>query len=202
MFSEVFFEEAVRSGTWASIQAEVAFALPKPADFASDEAYQKAYAEFLRAITKTKSYKQYVQEKIEKSERASSLIGNMYTSSIFLALISTFEADLKDGIDLTGVRFGFFGYGSGSKSKVFEGEVQAGWKQVVERWKLMDRLEARHAIDYLTYEALHRKQLKESVGEVYGEFYLDAVNQEPGNYTGARTYRWKYEHKRALVPNV
>ena len=66
----------------------------------------------------------------------------------------------------------------------------------------MHRLEARHAIDYVTYEALHRKQLKESVGEVCGEFYLDAVNQEPGNYTGARTYRWKYEHKRALVPNV
>ena len=202
MFSEVFFEEAVKSGTWADIQAEVAFAQPKPGDFNSDEAYQNAYSEFLRAITKTRSYRQYVQDKIEKSERASSLIGNMYTSSIFLALVSIIESDLRDGVELGGARIGFFGYGSGSKSKVFEGEVQPAWREVAEGWRLMDRLKERQAIPYATYEALHRKQLKQSVGDISGEFYLDAVNQEPGNYTGARTYRWKYERTPKLVPHV
>lgn len=202
MFSEVFFEESVKSGAWESIQSEVASAQPRPADFTSDEAYQKAFAEFLRLITKTKSYKQFVQEKIEKSERASSLIGNMYTSSIFLALISTLEEDFREGIDLSGSRVGFFGYGSGSKSKVFEGEVQPGWRKVVARWGLMDRLRNRQPIDYGTYERLHKKLIKESVAGVTGEFYLDAVNQESGNYTGARTYRWRYEHQKELVTSV
>ena len=153
----------------------------------------------MRAITKTKSYRNYVQEKIEKSERASSLVGNMYTSSIFLALVSTLEADLKEGVALEGRRIGFFGYGSGSKSKVFEGEVQAQWKEVAAQWNLFDRLSERLPIDYATYEGLHRKTLQESVGGVSGEFFLDTVNQEPGNYTGARTYGWQFEKKTDLI---
>lgn len=199
MFSEVFFEEARKSGKWTEIQSEVAFAQPSAGDFSSEEAYQEAYGQFLRAITKTKSYRNYVQEKIEKSERASSLVGNMYTSSIFLALVSTLEADLREGVALEGRRIGFFGYGSGSKSKVFEGEVQAQWKEVAAQWNLFDRLSERLPIDYATYEGLHRKTLQESVGGVSGEFFLDTVNQEPGNYTGARTYGWQFEKKTDLI---
>ncbi len=199
MFSEVFFEEARKSGKWSEIQSEVAFEQPVAGDFSSDEAYQEAYAQFLRAITKTRSYRNYVQEKIEKSERASSLVGNMYTSSIFMALVSTMEADYREGFALEGHKIGFFGYGSGSKSKVFEGEVQPQWREVISQWRLMDRLNERLPIDYPTYEALHRKTLRKSVGGVSGEFYLDTVNQEPGNYTGARTYRWQLDKKPDLI---
>ena len=66
------------------------------------------------------------------------------------------EADNHEGIDLSGKRLGFFSYGSGSKSKVFEGQVQEGWQEVVQGFRLSQKLEERKEIDYETYEKLHR----------------------------------------------
>ena len=202
MFSEIFFEDAVKSGKWAEIAKETAMEQPTPEAFDSFEAYEAAYSNFLRAITKTKAYRTFVDQKIEKGERASSLIGNMYTSSIFLALMSLLEADLTEDNSLDGSAIGFFAYGSGSKSKVFEGIVQPQWRQVVQRWRIMERLNERHALDYPTYEKLHRQAIKESVGTVAGEFYLHQVNDEPGNYTGARRYQWRFARKSDHVASV
>ncbi|MEZ4948984.1 MAG: hydroxymethylglutaryl-CoA synthase [Saprospiraceae bacterium] len=89
--------------------------------------------EYLRLITKTKSYKSFVKEKLEKAQRASSEIGNMYACSIFLALMSTLEEDLNEGVELEGKNFD--SHGSGSKSKVFEGTIISGWKEVVQNFK-------------------------------------------------------------------
>ncbi|MEN0049836.1 MAG: hydroxymethylglutaryl-CoA synthase, partial [Bacteroidota bacterium] len=80
-----------------------------------------------------------------------------------MALMSTLNADLEENANLEGKQLGFFGYGSGSKSKVFEAEVQPEWKTVVENFKLNDKLENRNEIDYKTYEQLHRKRLGQSV---------------------------------------
>ena len=46
---------------------------------------------YRRAVSKTEAFKQFVEDRIEKGQRASSLIGNQYTGSIFLALMSTFR---------------------------------------------------------------------------------------------------------------
>lgn len=202
MFSEIFFEDAVKSGKWAEIAKETAMEQPTPEAYDSFEAYEAAYGNFLRAITKTKAYRTFVDQKIEKGERASSLIGNMYTSSIFLSLMSLLEADLTEGASLDGAAIGFFAYGSGSKSKVFEGIVQPQWKQVAQRWRLMDRLNERQPLDYPTYENLHRQTATASVGVIAGEFYLHQVNNEPGNYTGARSYQWHFARKSDPVTSV
>jgi hydroxymethylglutaryl-CoA synthase len=132
-----------------------------------------------------------VSARIEKGERASSLVGNLYTSSLFLALMSLLEADFQEGCELRGLRLGFFAYGSGSKSKVFEGEVQARWREVTGRFHLAERLENRKAIGYRTYEALHRGRRTRPAGPVEGRFLLDRVETEPGNYLGARSYAWQ-----------
>lgn len=202
MFSEIFFEDAVKSGRWQEISKEMTLQQPEPESFDSFEAYEAAYANFLRAITKTQAYRRFVDQKIEKGERASSLIGNMYTSSIFLAVMSLLEADMEEGSSLEGSAIGFFAYGSGSKSKVFEGIVQPQWKQIVQRWKVMQGLNQRHELDYLTYEKLHRQTLTDSVHAIAGEFYLHQVNSEPGNYTGARSYQWKLAKKTDPVTSI
>lgn len=191
MFSEVFMEEAKRRGDWKLVAAELPVEEPRREDFESEQEYDKAYAGFLRAITKTPAYRQFVRARIEKGERASSLVGNLYTSSLFLALMSLLEADFQEGCELRGLRLGFFAYGSGSKSKVFEGEVQARWREVTGRFHLMERLENRKAIGYRTYEALHRGRRTRPAGPVEGRFLLDRVEAEPGNYLGARSYAWQ-----------
>jgi hydroxymethylglutaryl-CoA synthase len=165
------------------------------ADAYSDrDEYIEHCADFLRAVTKTRPYQQFVAEKIARGERASSLVGNLYTGSIFLALMSTLEADLQDKIELSGEHITFFAYGSGSKSKVFTGKVQPDWRQVVSRFGLMDRLAHRQAIDYPTYEALHRGQLEDNVAlHQAGSFFLADIQDdgEDANSHGARMYGYR-----------
>ena len=191
MFPEVYLIEAKATGGWAAMAKEYGLEEPVRENFPDEEAFEKATAQFLRNISKTDAYRIFVQEKIAAGERASSLAGNLYTASIFLALMSTLETALEQGQELEGRRFGFFSYGSGSKSKVFEGQLQAGWKVTTGRFHLMERLAQRSAIDYYTYEQLHRGQAAESAAPVQGEFYLKEICREKGVREGARTYGWK-----------
>jgi hydroxymethylglutaryl-CoA synthase len=194
MFAEVFMIESQQRGDWASLEEELNMDRPSPGQFNTNEEYEKAYSAYLRAITKTARYKRFINEKIEKGERASSLVGNLYTSSILLSLMSTLEAALEEDRDISGTTFGFFAYGSGSKSKVFTGIVQEGWKSIVGRFGLFQSLASRTPIDYPTYEQLHRKRSSESVANPSGVFSLVSVCDEPGVQKGARTYRWMPQH--------
>jgi hydroxymethylglutaryl-CoA synthase len=199
MFSEVFMIEARRRGDWDALQAELNMEKPKIEDFVEGPDYEKAYNKFLRAITKTDRYRHFVKEKIAKGETASSLVGNLYTSSILLSLVGTLEAALEEERDLTDTTFGFFAYGSGSKSKVFTGVLQPQWREITSRFGLFDKLNQRTTINYEQYERLHRKQQKESVLKPAGTFYLEAVCQEKSVNEGARTYSWAVNSKQLTV---
>lgn len=118
---------------------------------------------FLKAVSKTPEYKAFVEQKIEKGERASSDVGNIYTGAIYLSLASTLESDLISGADLEGSIFGFFAYGSGAKSKVFEGVIQPGWKEIVSGFGLFEMLGKRKKISFPQYEHLHRGTLLQSL---------------------------------------
>jgi hydroxymethylglutaryl-CoA synthase len=191
MFPEIFMQEAQRRGDWEAIVKEVSVEYPRREAFDSETAFDKAFAKFLRAITKTTAYRSFVNEKIEAGERASSLVGNLYTSSIFLSLMSALETGLKEGREMAGSNIGFFAYGSGSKSKIFEGEVQPQWQAVTGRFQLMKTLSRRQALNYDTYEKLHRGMYKEPAGPTEGRFLLKHVETERDNYIGARSYLWK-----------
>lgn len=186
--SELFMMSLKNQSKWAAL-AEHLPSEPVEANYADNAEYEKDRVGFLRAITKTDEYRAFVKEKLEKAQRASSLVGNMYACSIFLALMSTLESDLQDGSELTGKRLGLLGYGSGSKSKVFEAIVQPEWQSVVSQFKIFDTLENGHALDYATYEKLHRKQLDKSVLSPSGEFILEKIGEE-GVRLGARYYKW------------
>jgi hydroxymethylglutaryl-CoA synthase len=196
MFSEIFMLESQRRGDWGAVAEELSMDIPAPADFDNTESFEKAYAAFLRAVSKTSRYKKFVAEKIEKGERASSLVGNLYTSSIFLALASTLTAALDEERGLTDAVFGFFSYGSGSKSKVFTGQVQAGWQDRTRAFGLMDMLNNRTTLSYRNYDLLHRNELEESIKAPEGEFYLADVCMKKGVQEGARTYLWKARNEK------
>lgn len=185
IFSEIFMSEKQRADEWHSFTQENGLVVPHVDDFEENALYQKSYANFLRSITKTADYRAFVREKLEKAQRGSSLIGNMYACSIFMALMSTLESDLTEGNDLDGAIFGFFGYGSGSKSKCFEAVLQPTWQEVTEKFGLFETLNKRTAIDYATYEDLHRGKRKDSVIAPKNEFAIKEVNA-----AGARYYRF------------
>ncbi|SMP24617.1 hydroxymethylglutaryl-CoA synthase family protein [Chryseobacterium profundimaris] len=144
-----------------------------------------------KAVAKSEAYIQFINDKIEKSQRASSEIGNMYTASIFMALLSALQTSFNENEELTGKEIGFLGYGSGSKSKVFAGKVSVNWKNVVSKWNLFEGLKNRTAINFETYEKLHRKQLENSVNENYKGFGLKYVELENPVLKGARYYHYQ-----------
>lgn len=144
-----------------------------------------------KAVAKSEEYLQFINDKIEKSQRASSEIGNMYTASIFMALLSALQTSFNENEELAGQQIGFLGYGSGSKSKVFAGKVSENWKKVAEKWNLFESLKNRTAIDFETYEKLHRKQLQNSVNENYKGFGLTSVELENPVLKGARYYDYQ-----------
>lgn len=188
--SELFMLELKSIGKWQEFATLNELTEPIKEDFVEEAIYNKIKSNFLRAITKTKAYKEFVLNKLSKAEIASSQVGNMYACSIFLALMSTLEADFREETNLTGKYFGFVGYGSGSKSKIFEATLQPSWKKIARSFKVNEKLSNRQAIDYPTYEALHRLNLKGSVLPPSEEFCLDTISDEP-NKVGARYYYWK-----------
>lgn len=144
----------------------------------------------LKIISKSDEYKVLIKEKVEPTQRASSEIGNMYTASIFTAFLSALQVSTDNNEDLTGKTVGFISYGSGSKSKVFQGKIGEGWKDVMNKVDLFNYLKQREAISFEQYEDLHNKNQKTSINASKG-FALDRIETEIPDLKGARYYTFK-----------
>ena len=192
MFPDVFRHDRRDLPVWEKITNEIG-PEPLPSDFPDtpegQEEFEKANDSYRRLISKTEEFRTFVDERIEKTQRASSLIGNQYTGSIFLALMSAMESDYLDNTEMESERIGLCGYGSGAKAKVFEGIVQPKWREIASRFHLFERLSTRHAINKKVYEALHKGQRKRSVVKPKSEFALVGISAE-GDLEGQRRYEW------------
>jgi len=142
-----------------------------------------------KLVTKTKMYNDFVNQKVEKGQRASSYIGNLYTASIFMSFMSMLESDFNENVEISGQTVGFCAYGSGSKSKVFEGVIQDKWKEVVSKFEIFKTLEKRNAISFEDYENLHNGKTETSLEKPKAVFYLDNISEEEKLY-GVRTYKF------------
>jgi hydroxymethylglutaryl-CoA synthase len=87
--------------------------------------------EFTKLFTRTPEYQEIYESKLASSLVASTMIGNLYTASLYLGFRSSLEFEYKKGIDLEGKRIGFGSYGSGSSAMVFSGVVQPEYKEIV-----------------------------------------------------------------------
>ena len=148
------------------------------------------YQNKLKGISKSEEYQNFVNEKLMPAELASSLIGNLYTGSIFMGLLSTLAHFYDTKKEISNSKFGFLAYGSGSKSKVFEGEIQPDWKTALADINLFETLEKSFEIDFETYEKLHKKEQKLSIRLPKNEWILDRIEKEIPNLLGARYYKW------------
>ena len=146
--------------------------------------------EKIKALAKTAAYQDLVTNKIYPTEIASGAVGNIYTGSIFLGMLSALYYSATTDKKLKSEKVGFIAYGSGSKSKVFEGTIQSDWKSQISKTKLFEELELRTAIDFETYEKLHKKELKTAVLKPQNEFVLSAIETENPVRKGARYYQF------------
>lgn len=166
------------------------YALDAENSIISGEETPAEYQTKLKETSKTAEYKHFVEEKLMPAELASSLIGNLYTGSIFMGFLSTLAYFYDSKKEITGNTFGFLAYGSGSKSKVFEGVIQDEWKSALATVNLFENLAQSFEIDFDTYEKLHKKEQKQSIQTPKNEWILDRIEKEIPNLIGARYYKW------------
>lgn len=93
------------------------------------------------------SFARQVKSGLELPER----IGNIYTGSLYLSLLSLLATD---GRALDGQQVGLFSYGSGSCAEFFTGRVVEGAQARVKALKLDALLEGRERVDVAEYERL------------------------------------------------
>jgi hydroxymethylglutaryl-CoA synthase len=139
---------------------------------------------------KSKVYQQFIDNKIAQGELASSEIGNMYTASIFMSLLSYLSTSFNNSVDLASKTVGFIAYGSGSKAKVFQGCIQPNWASKIENLDLFKYLEQRTSITVDNYEKIHRSFIDTAILKE-SEIALDYIETEPNNY-GLRRYKINY----------
>lgn len=187
MYVDQFVVERKVAGRWAADLQRFGFSEPFREQFEDRKSFDKAQAIFFKSVSESAVYQRFIKEKLEKAQRASQETGNLYTASIFLALMSTLESDAAEQAPIAGKRFGFVAYGSGSKAKVFEATVQPGWQAVASEFGVFEKLQRRRAIDYDQYENLHNGVQQDSVLAEMGHWGLKEIGTE-GVTLGARYY--------------
>ena len=121
------------------------------------------FKEWRKHASKTSLFKEFVAKKIAYGEEASSNIGNMYTASIFMSLISLLNKSIEKNENISDTKIGFLSYGSGSKSKIFEGVIAKKWKDKMGNIDVFKSITNRKLIDFKSYEDIHNNVIKDPI---------------------------------------
>ncbi|WEV69087.1 hydroxymethylglutaryl-CoA synthase [Bifidobacterium sp. ESL0775] len=95
-------------------------------------------------------------ERFERSIVYGKEVGNIYTGSIYLALLSLLENDESLKV---GDRIGLYSYGSGSVAELYFGTLQPGYRQRLDAQAHRDLLDHRERLSMPEYEAMFSAQL-------------------------------------------
>ena len=172
---------------WKRVLTEIGMEEPVPKDprgtiesVLGDEEFMAKDHEFTKLFTKTSEYQEVYESKLASSLIASSMIGNLYTASLYLGFRSSLEFEFQKGIELEGKRVGFGSYGSGSSAMVFSGVIQPGFKEIVKNMNLENELGDRRRLTLEEYEILHENKLtpENSMLRSKKEFMLVDVKTE------------------------
>jgi hydroxymethylglutaryl-CoA synthase len=189
-YKEITNQNGTLFNSWENILMHLPYCFQARRTFVEIFAKENNLTDDIKTISKSEDYLEFVNKTIFPSEIASGQIGNMYTGSIFLGLLSTLCYHFQNETEIQDKKFGFIAYGSGSKSKVFEAQVEANWKSAIEKVKLFETLDNSTEIDFGTYISLHKKERNHSVLQPKNEFVLDFIEKENPVLVGARYYKF------------
>lgn len=189
-YKEITNQSGTLFNNWENILMHLPYCFQARRTFVEIYAKENNLTDDIKTISKSEDYIEFVNKTIFPSEIASGQIGNMYTGSIFLGMLSTLCYHFQNETEIQDKKFGFIAYGSGSKSKVFEAQVEANWKSAIEKVKLFETLDNSTEIDFGTYITLHKKERNHSVLQPKNEFVLDFIEKENPVLVGARYYKF------------
>jgi len=147
---------------------------------------KKAHAA-LRAVDGDQAWESSFDRLVAPGLVLPSEIGNVYTASLYLALLSTLSCAPGN---LDGLRVGLFSYGSGSCAEFFAGTVTTGATARIQRAAHLPRLARRTRIDIASYEEIMRGR----VGLDERAFEADETG---AGYLGVKDQRRMYQRASA-----
>jgi len=127
--------------------------------FFSEEIW-KLSEEYRRKFVKTEVFKNFYQAKVEPTTYGCSEVGNIYTGSLYLSLISLLSKLSECHGDTYGNSLGFCSYGSGRGALIFKGYLQNDVDEMVRGINLNNKLAHREKISIEEYEILHNEGVK------------------------------------------
>lgn len=145
--------------TWAEYQKHNQVSLKDFAAVCFHLPYPKLALKGMRKImdkTLPSEQQAQLQENFEQSILYSQKVGNIYTGSLFLGLLSLLEnsTTLK-----AGDRIALFSYGSGAVSEIFSGQLIADFEQQLETNR-MEKLDSRTPLSIPDYEKVFFEEAK------------------------------------------
>ena len=172
--------------TWAEYQKRTGLTLSDFAAVCFHLPYPKLALKGLKKIldkSLSEDQKAQLQYNFDQSILYSQRIGNIYTASLFLGLLSLLEnqPQLK-----AGDRIALFSYGSGAVAEIFSANLVAGYEQMLDS-KRMEKLDQRTVLSVDDYERLF-----------YEEVDLDPSGNQVFEPAAHQTYALKEikEHQR------
>lgn len=151
---------------WRDVEEEIG-PEPRSEEFEGQKEYLSAEGDYKRRFSKSAKFLEAYEKKVRPSTLISSVVGNIYTGSIYLGLASLLEQNLL----VPGKRVGLGSYGSGCSAAFFSGTVQPGVESMP-KGGLLKRLNERVEIGLDDYQLLHDGKRRESVIPPSGEFAL------------------------------
>jgi hydroxymethylglutaryl-CoA synthase len=121
-----------------------------------------------------------IMQKYDEGIKYSRRIGNLYTGSLYLSLISLLENanDLK-----AGDRIGLFSYGSGTVSEFFSGELVEGYQKALLKDKHSELLASRKRLSIDEYEEMFTEELiEEKTYDDASNFSITKLSQKIRSY--------------------
>ena len=104
----------------------------------------------------TKEDQERILENYQKSIQYNKVVGNIYTGSLYLSLLSLLEQ--KEALKEES-RIGLFSYGSGAVGEFFTGVLQPGYQKQLNRLQHKDRLLQRRKVSVAEYETIFEQVL-------------------------------------------
>ena len=157
--------------TWQEYQKRSQLELDDFAAFCFHLPYPKLALKGLKQLLKKEldpAHKTQLEDNFQASILYSQKVGNIYTGSLFLGLLSLLEnsQSLK-----AGDRIALFSYGSGAVSEIFSANLEAGFKEQLQVGRL-DQLDQRQALTVEDYEKIffEQAQLDGTGSQVYSGY--------------------------------
>lgn len=147
-FTTVWNEYKEKTGRELDDMAAICFHLPYT------KMGRKAYREIIEEASESAQTR--LKARFEESIAYNKVVGNIYTGSLYLSLLSL----LEQGEELPeGARIGLFSYGSGAVGEFFSGTAKAGYKEHLLTEEHNELLSSRKELSIEEYEELFEQKL-------------------------------------------